>query len=263
LEAIKNGADKLRINPGNIGSESSIKKVAEAAKAAGIPIRVGVNSGSLEKGLLARYGGVTAEALCESALSSTNILEKQNFYDIVVSIKASDVPTTVAACLMFAEKSEYPQHIGITEAGTPYRGAIRSAAGVGALLYAGVGDTVRVSLTGDPIDEIKCAREILQAMKIRAFGAKVVSCPTCGRTEIDLAKLAEKVEQYADTLDKPLTIAVMGCVVNGPGEAREADYGIAGGKGAGVLFQKGAVVKTVPEDMLFGELTSLIESGYN
>ncbi|MDR1664039.1 MAG: flavodoxin-dependent (E)-4-hydroxy-3-methylbut-2-enyl-diphosphate synthase [Clostridiales bacterium] len=263
LAAIKNGADKLRINPGNLGGEDKAREVALAAKAAGIPIRVGVNAGSLEKDILRKYGGPTAEALCESALKYISLLEKNNFYDIVVSVKASDVPLMVSACLLLAEKTDCPQHIGVTEAGTPYRGSVRSAAGIGTLLYAGVGDTVRVSLTGDPVREVICAKEILRAMGLLSFGASVISCPTCGRTEIDIAALAEKIEAFCDTITAPVKVAVMGCAVNGPGEAREADYGVSGGRGTGVLFKKGKVVKKVPEECLADALIEMVRSDLN
>jgi len=265
LAAIENGADKLRINPGNIGGEDRVRKVAEAAKAAGIPIRVGVNGGSLEKDLLKKYGGVTPEALCESVLNHVKMLESNAFYDIALAIKASNIPLTLAAHRLLCEKLNYPLHIGITEAGTPYRGTIKSAAGIGALLAMGIGDTIRVSLTGDPVEEIRVAKEILQAMGLRRFGPQFISCPTCGRCEVDLAAIAQKIESFCDTLDTPITVAVMGCVVNGPGEAREADFGLAAGgrssagHGHGAIFQKGQIVDKVPHDQLADALIQLIK----
>ena len=264
LAAIESGADKLRINPGNIaggsgaGGESRVRQVAEAAKKAGIPIRVGVNGGSLEKALLKKYGGVTPEALCESVINHVKMLEACSFYDIALAIKASDVPLTLAAHRLLCEQVNYPLHVGITEAGTPYRGTIKSAVGIGALLAMGIGDTVRVSLTGDPVEEVRVAKEILQTMGLRRFGTQLISCPTCGRCEVDLAAIAQKVEAFCDTLDAPITVAVMGCVVNGPGEAREADFGIAAGVGQGVVFQKGQIVKKVPDDQLADALIDLI-----
>lgn len=266
LAAIESGADKLRINPGNIGGEDRIRQVAEAAKAAGIPIRVGANGGSLEKALLEKYGGVTPEALCESVLRHVKMLEDNAFYDIALAIKASDVPLTLAAHRLLCKQLNYPLHVGITEAGTPYRGTIKSAAGIGALLAMGIGDTVRVSLTGDPVEEVRVAKEILQAMGLRRFGTQFVSCPTCGRCEVDLAAMAQRVEAFCDTIDAPITVAVMGCVVNGPGEAREADFGIAAGGrsangvGYGVVFQKGEIVEKVPADQLADALIDLILS---
>jgi len=264
LAAIEYGADKLRINPGNIGDPSRVRQVVEAARGKGIPIRVGVNGGSLEKELYAKYGGVTAEALCESVIQHIRILESYDFYDMALSIKASDVPLTLGAHRLLCEQVNYPLHIGITEAGTPYRGAIKSSAGIGALLAMGIGDTVRVSLTGDPVEEIRCAKIILEAMGLRRFGTQIISCPTCGRTEIDLVAIAAKVESYCETLDsqnhKPITIAIMGCVVNGPGEAREADFGIAGGKGHGVLFRKGEVIKKIPQENLADALIAEIDN---
>jgi (E)-4-hydroxy-3-methylbut-2-enyl-diphosphate synthase len=248
VKAIHNGADKLRINPGNIGGPDRVRQVAREAKAAGVPIRVGVNGGSLEKEILAKHGGVTPAALAESALRHIKLLEDNDFTDIVVSVKVSDVPRLVEVHKLLAEQIPYPIHLGLTEAGTPYRGSLRSAVGIGAVLLAGIGDTIRVSLTGDPTEEVRCAKEILQATGLRRFGPRFISCPTCGRTEIDLAKLATEIEALCENLDKPITVAIMGCVVNGPGEAREADVGIAGGKGVGVIFKKGQRLRTVPED---------------
>ncbi|MCL2364709.1 MAG: flavodoxin-dependent (E)-4-hydroxy-3-methylbut-2-enyl-diphosphate synthase [Defluviitaleaceae bacterium] len=243
LESIKNGADKLRINPGNIGPGERIRAVAEAAKAAQIPIRVGVNGGSLEKDLLAKYNGVTAEGLAESALRNIAQLEQHGFDQIVVSVKASSVPLLIDAHKRVAARVPYPLHIGLTEAGTPHRGAIRSAAGLGALLSLGIGDTIRVSLSGDPTAEIPAAQDILTAMGLRPFGPTVIACPTCGRTTPGVADIAASVEARVAHIKKPLTIAVMGCEVNGPGEARAADIGIAFGRGGfGLLFKKGEVV---------------------
>ncbi|MCL2223846.1 MAG: flavodoxin-dependent (E)-4-hydroxy-3-methylbut-2-enyl-diphosphate synthase [Defluviitaleaceae bacterium] len=250
LAAIKNGADKLRINPGNIGSESRVREVAEAAKANGLPIRVGVNGGSLEKSILEKHGGVTAQGLAESALCNIALLEKFGFGEIVVSVKASNVPLMLDAHKILAQELPYPIHIGLTEAGTPLTGAIRSAAGLGALLSLGLGDTLRVSLSGDPVAEIHAAREILSAMGLRRFGVTVIACPTCGRTDIDVAGIATRLEQKLSHITTPITVAVMGCAVNGPGEAREADIGIAGARGGAVLFRKGEILRKVPADEL-------------
>ena len=258
LLAIQSGADKLRINPGNIGEGLRLQKVAEAAKAAEIPIRVGVNGGSLEKDIMARYG-LTGEGLAESALRNISMLEGYGFNNIVVSVKASNIPLMLEAHKILAARMPYPLHIGLTEAGTPYKGAIRSAAGIGALLAMGVGDTIRVSLSGDPTDEIRCAKEVLAAMGLRRFGPTVIACPTCGRTEIDLINLAAQVEERLETIEKPITVAVMGCVVNGPGEAREADVGIAGGRGVGVLFRKGEIVRKVAEDEMLEAVMDAVE----
>jgi len=258
LASIESGADKLRINPGNIGGEDRVRQVAEAANAAGIPIRVGVNGGSLEKDLFEKYGGVTPEALCESVLRHVRMLEHHSFYNMALAIKASDVPLTLAAHQLLCEQVNYPLHIGITEAGSIYRGTIKSAVGIGALLAMGVGDTIRVSLTGDPVEEVRAAKEILQTMGLRRFGPIIVSCPSCGRCEMDLAAMAQKVEAYCDTLDTPMTVAVMGCVVNGPGEAKEADFGIACGRGHGVIFQKGQIIEKVAEAQLAEALITKI-----
>ncbi|MCL2708412.1 MAG: flavodoxin-dependent (E)-4-hydroxy-3-methylbut-2-enyl-diphosphate synthase [Defluviitaleaceae bacterium] len=263
LESIRRGADKIRINPGNIGGGDRLRQVAESAKAAGIPIRVGVNSGSLEKEILRREGGITANGLCESALASVGMLESRGFRDIVVTVKSTDVPTTFDAFKLLAEKIGYPLHIGITEAGTPYRGSVRSAVGLGALLCMGIGDTIRVSLTGNPVEEVKCARLILQSAGVRKFGAEMVSCPTCGRTGTDMMQIAEKIEAFCENFDKPIKVAVMGCEVNGPGEAREADYGAACGKGSGALFKKGEVIKKVPDENIADELIELIKRSEN
>ena len=258
--AIKSGADKIRINPGNIGDESRIKAVVTEAKAAGVPIRVGVNSGSLEKDILEKNGGVTAEGLSESALRNLSIIENMGYDNLVVSIKSSDVAMNYDAHLILAEKTVHPIHIGITEAGTVRRGKVKSAIGIGGLLLAGIGDTMRVSLTADPVEEVIFAKEILESIGHLEPAYNLVSCPTCGRTEIDLRSLAEEVDlRLKDINVRPgLRIAVMGCVVNGPGEAKEADYGIAGGKGKGLIIAKGQVVKTVKEDELVDELLELI-----
>ena len=231
LKAIEQGIDALRINPGNIGDEERVKAVVEAAKIRNIPIRIGVNAGSLDKKLLAKYGKVTAEALVESALEHIRILEKLNFYDIKISLKAHDVPLTLNAYRLMSETVDYPLHLGITEAGTVNTGIIKSAVGIGALLAEGIGDTFRISLTGDPVNEVKVANEILKALGLKEYGPTLISCPTCGRCNIDLPSIAEKVEQRLSGITKPIKVAVMGCVVNGPGEARDADIGIAGGKG--------------------------------
>ena len=247
IMAVENGADKLRINPGNIGSEDHVRQVAEAAKANNLPIRVGVNGGSLEKEIVKKYGGVTAEGLAESALHNVSLLEKCGFENIVVSVKASNVPLILDSHKILAERIPYPLHLGLTEAGTPYKGAIRSAAGLGALLNLGLGDTIRVSLAGDPVQEIQAAKVILEAMGLRRFGVTVIACPTCGRTDLDVAKIALQVEERLAHVTNPITIAVMGCAVNGPGEAREADIGVAGGRNGAVLFRKGQVIRHIPE----------------
>jgi len=263
LKAIEQGIDALRINPGNIGDEERVKAVVEAAKIRNIPIRIGVNAGSLDKKLLAKYGKVTAEALVESALENIRILEKLNFYDIKISLKAHDVPLTLDAYRLMSETVDYPLHLGITEAGTVNTGIIKSAVGIGALLAEGIGDTFRISLTGDPVNEVKVANEILKALGLKEYGPTLISCPTCGRCNIDLPSIAEKVEQRLSGITKPIKVAVMGCVVNGPGEARDADIGIAGGKGEGLVFRKGEVINKVPEDKLvdalFEELDKLIK----
>lgn len=254
LRAIEQGIDALRINPGNIGSEERVRAVVEAAKQKNIPIRIGVNAGSLDKNLLAKYGKVTAEALVESAMQHVRILEKLDFHDIKISLKAHDVPLTIDAYRLMSETVDYPLHLGITEAGTVNTGIIKSAVGIGALLAEGIGDTFRISLTGDPVNEVKVANEILKALNLREYGPTLVSCPTCGRCNIDLPSIAEKVEQRLSGIKKPIRVAVMGCVVNGPGEARDADIGIAGGKGEGLLFRKGEIISKVPEDKLLDAL---------
>lgn len=259
LEAIRQGIHGLRLNPGNIGSEENVRKVVEAAKAAGIPIRIGVNAGSLDKKLLAKYGGVTAEALVESALQHVRILEAQGFYDMKISLKAHDVPLTLAAYRLMSEKVDYPLHLGITEAGTAKTGVIKSAVGIGALLAEGIGDTIRISLTGDPVVEVRVANEILKSLGLKEYGPTLVACPTCGRTSIDLPAIAAEVEKKLAGITEPIEVAVMGCVVNGPGEARGADVGIAGGKGEGLVFRKGEIIRKVPESELVPELFKEID----
>ncbi|HIS81674.1 MAG TPA: flavodoxin-dependent (E)-4-hydroxy-3-methylbut-2-enyl-diphosphate synthase [Candidatus Scatomonas merdavium] len=254
LAAIAHGADKIRINPGNIGSKDRVRAVVDAAREKNIPIRVGVNSGSLEKELLEKYGGVTAEGLVESALSQVALIENMGYDNLVISIKASDVCMCARAHELIAEQTDHPLHVGITEAGTLYSGNIKSAVGLGIILYQGIGDTIRVSLTGDPLEEIKSAKRILKTLGLRQGGVEVVSCPTCGRTQIDLIGLANQVETMVQDIPLDIKVAVMGCVVNGPGEAREADLGIAGGKGVGLLIRKGEVVKKVPEGELLQAL---------
>jgi len=258
LESIKNGVDKVRINPGNIGSDENVKKVVDACKDKKIPIRIGINTGSLEKEAEQKYGR-TAKAMVESALKHIQILEKLNFHDIVISLKASDIERTVQAYRLLSQKVDYPLHLGITEAGTLNTGTIKSSVGLGIMLFEGLGDTIRVSLTGDPIEEVRVGWEILKSLKLRSRGVNFVSCPTCGRTEIDLIGLANKVEKALLGVDKPITVAVMGCVVNGPGEAKEADIGVAGGHHQGVIFKKGVVLKTVPEEKILEELLSEIK----
>lgn len=259
LEAAARGIDKIRINPGNIGGEENVKAVADACRRRGIPIRIGVNAGSLEQRLLEKYGHPCPEAMVESAAGHAALLEKFGFYDICLSLKSSSVPLTIAAYRMAAERFEYPLHLGVTETGTEWNGTIQSAVGIGTLLSEGIGNTVRVSLTADPVREVSTGIAILKAAGVRKGGVRFVSCPTCGRTEIDLISLANKVEGLVRGLDRDITVAVMGCVVNGPGEAREADYGIAGGKNKGILFKKGQVLGTYPYDELCDALMQLIE----
>lgn len=258
LLAIENGIDKLRINPGNIGSDENIKAVVEKAKEKNIPIRIGVNSGSIEKHILEKYGKPTVDGMVESAMYHINLLEKNGFNDIVVSLKASNIKMMVEAYRKISKLVDYPLHLGVTEAGTAFQGTVKSAIGIGALLVDGIGDTIRVSLTEDPVEEIKVAKEILKVLGLIEAGVEIVSCPTCGRTEIDLIGLAKKVEKEFENENRKIKIAVMGCVVNGPGEAREADYGVAGGKGVGVLFKKGQIVKKVDESEILIELKKLI-----
>ncbi|MBS5933105.1 MAG: flavodoxin-dependent (E)-4-hydroxy-3-methylbut-2-enyl-diphosphate synthase [Clostridiales bacterium] len=254
LAAIENGADKIRINPGNIGSEERVRAVVEAAKERNIPIRVGVNSGSLEKPLVEKYGGVTAEGIVESALDKVRTIEEMGYDNLVISIKSSNVLMAVQAHELIAKKTNYPLHVGITESGTIISGNIKSSIGLGIILNQGIGDTIRVSLTGNPVEEVKSAKLILRTLGLRKAGVEVVSCPTCGRTQIDLIGLANQVENMVQKYDLDIKVAVMGCVVNGPGEAKEADIGIAGGKGVGMLIKKGEVVKTLPEDQLLATL---------
>jgi len=254
LRAIEEGVDKLRINPGNIGESENVKAVVESAKKKNVPIRIGVNSGSLEKDLLAKYGHPTPEAMVESAMRHVAILEELEFYDIVISLKASDPLKMIEAYRLMADRVDYPLHLGVTEAGTAFSGAIRSSVGIGVLLSEGIGDTIRVSLTDDSVQEVRAGYEILKSLGLREYGATVISCPTCGRTKIDIVKIARQVEERIADIKKPIKIAVMGCIVNGPGEAKEADIGIAGGKGKGILFKKGERIRSILEDKLVDEL---------
>lgn len=263
LLAIENGIDKLRINPGNIGSDEKVEIVVKKAMEKSIPIRIGVNSGSLEKTILEKYGKPTSDAMVESALYHMRLLEKFNFTDIIISLKSSNVKMMVEAYRKLAKLCNYPLHLGVTEAGTAFQGTVKSAIGIGSLLVDGIGDTIRVSLTEDPVEEIKVAKEILKVLGLKEVGVEIVSCPTCGRTEIDLIGLAHQVEKEFEKVDKKIKIAVMGCVVNGPGEAKEADYGVAGGKGVGVLFKKGEIIKKVDERDILKELKKLIEDDFN
>ena len=259
LECVAAGVDKIRINPGNIGGEDRVKAVADTCKASGVPIRIGVNSGSLEKSILAKYGHPTAEALCDSALYHASLLEKFDFNNIVLSMKSSDVPTTVKAYELAAQRCDYPLHLGVTEAGTEYSGIIKSAAGIGSLLLHGIGDTIRVSLTADPVREVVAAKELLKSIGLRDEGVKFVSCPTCGRTKIDLISLASEIQERLAGVNKNITVAVMGCAVNGPGEAKEADLGVAGGDGCGLIFSKGEILYKVPEDKIVEALLEEID----
>lgn len=259
LKCMENGIDKVRINPGNIGSKERVKQVVDTAKDKGIPIRIGVNGGSLEKELLEKYKRPCADALVESAMRHVEILDDLNFNDIVVSIKVSDVAEMIEAYKKFNAVSDIPLHVGVTEAGTLRKGIIKSAVGIGGLLSQGIGNTIRVSLTADPIEEIYAAYDILNALGMRKRGINLVSCPTCGRTQIDLIKIASEVEKRIKNIDKDITVAVMGCAVNGPGEAREADIGIAGGNGEGLIFKKGEILRKVPEDKIIDELMAEIE----
>jgi 1-hydroxy-2-methyl-2-(E)-butenyl 4-diphosphate synthase len=256
IKSIKNGVAALRINPGNIGSADKVRLVAEEAKANNIPIRIGVNSGSLEKEILQKYGTVCPEALVESALKHVNLLEKVNFDDIVISIKSSNVLQMIDSYRLISKQVDYPLHIGVTESGTAWRGTIKSSVGIGTLLAEGIGDTIRVSLTDCPVEEVKVGKEILKSLGLINEGINFISCPTCGRTQIDLIKIAKEAEKRLEHLNKNLKVAIMGCVVNGPGEAREADIGIAGGKGEGLIFKKGEIIRKVKEEML---LEALIE----
>src|SRR5690554_3686675 len=254
LGAIEQGVAGLRLNPGNIGNSKRVKEVALRAAEAGIPIRIGVNSGSVEREFLHKYAGPTAEAMVDSALKHVRFLEEIGFYDIVISLKSTSINTTIEACKLLAKEVEYPFHIGITEAGGGQNGIVKSAVGIGSLLSRGIGDTIRVSLTGNPLEEVRVGWQILKSLHLRKRGPEIISCPTCGRTEINLEKLVNKVEKAVSGLDRPLTIAVMGCMVNGPGEAREADIGIAGGRGEGLIFKKGRLLKKVSENRLLPEL---------
>ncbi len=261
LESVAAGIDKIRINPGNIGGEENVRAVAKACRDNGIPIRIGVNAGSLEKEILAQYGHPTAQALCDSALYHASLLEHADFEDIVLSLKSSDVQMMRDAYTLIAERCQYPLHLGVTEAGTPRMGLLKSAAGIGGLLLDGIGDTIRVSLTADPVEEVYVGRDLLKAIGLRKGGARLVSCPTCGRTQVDLIATATAVEKRLETVQKDITVAVMGCIVNGPGEAREADIGMAGGKGKFAIFKKGEVLCTVREeeavDTLMREIDNL------
>jgi len=260
LEAIKQGISALRLNPGNIGGEEKVRAVVKAAKEAHIPIRIGVNAGSLDKKILAKYGEVTPEALVESAMQHVKILEDLDFHDLKISLKAHDVPLTLAAYRLMSKTVDYPLHLGITEAGTVNTGIIKSAVGIGALLAEGIGDTFRISLTGDPVVEVKVANEILKSLGLKEYGPTLVACPTCGRTSIDLPAIAEQVEKKLEGIKDPIDVAVMGCVVNGPGEARGADVGIAGGNGEGLIFRKGEIIRKVPEENLVEELFKEIDA---
>lgn len=259
LRSMENGVDKLRINPGNIGSVERAKEVVRMAKEKNIPIRIGVNAGSLDKEILKKYGGITAKGLLESAMFHVDLVTSLDYDNIVLSLKASSVPLTIEAYKLASEKTDFPLHLGVTESGTIYSGSIKSAVGIGAMLSLGIGDTIRVSLTGDPVEEIHCAKEILKSLNLRKFGVEFISCPTCGRTELDLITIANRVEQLCKNIDKNITVAVMGCSVNGPGEAREADIGIAGGKGFGLIFKKGEVICKVEENQLVDTLMKEIE----
>ncbi|HHU71667.1 MAG TPA: flavodoxin-dependent (E)-4-hydroxy-3-methylbut-2-enyl-diphosphate synthase [Clostridiales bacterium] len=260
IAAMENGADKIRINPGNIGGEEKLKAVVNVAKERRVPIRVGVNSGSLEKNLIEKYGRVTAEGLVESALDKVRMIEEMDYDQIVISIKSSDVLMSIKAHELIAKQSNYPLHVGITESGTIHGGNIKSAVGLGVILNQGIGDTIRVSLTGDPLEEIKSAKLILKTLGLRKGGIEVVSCPTCGRTQIDLIKLATEVEEMVQDYDLDIKLAVMGCAVNGPGEAREADIGIAGGRGEGLLIKKGEIIRKVPESELLAVLKEELDN---
>jgi (E)-4-hydroxy-3-methylbut-2-enyl-diphosphate synthase len=259
LLSMENGADKIRINPGNIGEADRVRKVVEVAKSRQIPIRIGVNAGSVEKHIIDKYNGVTPEGMVESVLEHVKILEDLNFDQIVISLKASSVLMTMAAYRLISSKCEYPLHIGVTEAGTIFRGIVKSSVGIGSLLAEGIGDTLRVSLTGDPLKEVEAGYEILKALELSNRGIEIVSCPTCGRCEIDLISIANLVEDKLKNIDKDIKVAIMGCAVNGPGEAREADIGIAGGKGEALLFRKGKIIRKIPQDRIVEELLAEIE----
>ncbi len=259
LQCVESGIDKIRINPGNIGSREKVRAVADACREHGIPIRIGVNGGSLEKELLAKFGGVTAEALVESAMGHVRLLNDCGFDDICISVKCSRVPVNMRAYQLLHEQTDYPLHLGVTEAGTPAMGVLKSAIGIGGLLCQGIGDTLRVSLTADPVEEIRAAKDILAAAGIRQFGPNLIACPTCGRTAYDMITIAREVEERLKSCTKPITVAVMGCVVNGPGEAAAADVGIAGGRGEGLLFRKGEILYKVPQERLVDALMDEIE----
>ena len=259
LESVDQGADKIRLNPGNIGGEDRVKAVAEACRRRGVPIRIGVNGGSLERELRKKYGGATAEALVDSAMGHVALLNKFDFDDICISVKCSSVPVTMAAYRLLSQRCSYPLHLGVTEAGTPSMGVIKSAMGIGGLLCLGIGDTLRVTLTADPVEEIYAAKKILRAAGLRQDGPNLIACPTCGRTNIDLIPLAEEVERRLMGCTKPITVAVMGCAVNGPGEAASADVGIAGGRGEGLIFRRGEILRKVPQERLVEELMAEIE----
>lgn len=264
LMSLEHGADGLRINPGNLGGRERLKAIVEEAKVRSVPIRIGVNAGSLEKDLMKRFGGPTAEAMVLSGLRTIEYIDDLGFHLIKVSLKASDVPRTIEAYRLFSEKSDYPLHLGVTEAGKGHGAVVKSAIGIGVLLFEGIGDTLRVSLTGDPVEEVRVGYEILRALKIRQRGVEIISCPTCGRCEVNLTPLVKKIEKEVEKITTPLTVAIMGCVVNGPGEAREADLGIAGGKGVGVLFRKGEIVRKLKEEdfvpVLLKEIDKMVHS---
>ena len=259
IESMMNGVDKIRLNPGNIGNKDKIKQVVDIAKDKNIPIRIGVNGGSLDKSLYTKYGGVTPEALVESALMHVSLLDELNFSDIVISLKASDIKLTVESYRLLSRKVDFPLHLGITEAGTQYTGTIKSAIGLGILLYDGIGSTIRVSLTDDPVNEVIAAKKILEVMDLRNFGIRLISCPTCGRTEVDLVNIAKLLEEKTKHIQKNLTLAVMGCIVNGPGEAREADLGIAGGKNEFLLFKKGEIIRKIKQEEVVDAVLEEIE----
>lgn len=264
LTAMESGIDALRINPGNIGSRNNVVKVVDMAKEKHIPIRIGINAGSLPQHILDAYGGhPTAEGMVAGAMEHVKILEEEDFHDIVISVKSTDVPMMVKANRLLHEKVDYPLHLGVTEAGTLYRGTIKSAIGIGSLLLDGIGDTIRVSLTDDPLKEVKAAKEILSSLGLQQYGPVLISCPTCGRTQVDLIRMAQEVEEKIQKFKKPIRVAVMGCAVNGPGEAREADFGIAGGKGSGLIFRKGKILRSVPEEELIPALMEEIEKFEN
>lgn len=259
LDCMKNGVDKIRLNPGNIGGQDKVRAVAAMAKERLIPIRIGVNSGSVEKNIIEKYGGVTPEGMVESALSHAAMLEAEDFFDIAISIKASSVPMTISAYRLLSQRTSYSLHVGVTEAGTVYKGTIKSSVGIGCLLAEGIGDTIRVSLTGDPVEEVKAGKQILKSLGILREGIEVVSCPTCGRTRIDLIGIANKLEPVLDKLDKNIKVAIMGCAVNGPGEAKDADIGIAGGNNEVLLFRKGQIIRKIPQEQAVEELIKEIE----